>query len=229
MGKRMKKMVAVLFCLALIAGCFMPSQTVKADGGDLLLSYAKNITLSRKGNTDEDYYYMDLPVKGEIKKITAKSSNSKVIKVEKGSFFFHAKKTGKAKVTYKVKLTNGKTKKYVSNIKVVKYKNPFKSLKLDSKNYAKKFNKKTGKTEGISYSTKKKSVKISIKAASGCKIKSIKRCQYSSTGKETWSKVKNNTSVKLIKGAAIIQIKMYNKNTKATDKFDIYVYNGELM
>lgn len=107
-------------------------------------------------------------------KITkAKSSNKKVatVKVGKtdGQYFLTVKekKPGTTKITFKV---DGK--KRTVKLVLTKYENPVKSLKIGSKQMAKKYNSYRYRADGdTSYSIAGK--KIAVKAAPGWKLKAI--------------------------------------------------------
>ena len=123
-----------------------------------------------KGN----YYTAIVRDSGKITHL--KSSNKKVASAtwEKGDGYLDAKyyinikakKSGKATISYK---QHGKTKKFT--VKVFKYKNPAKKLKVGKKNYARYF--KNGSclyNGGLEVWGKKK---ISVKAATGWWVKGI--------------------------------------------------------
>ena len=103
--------------------------------------------------------------KSDVTKV--KSSNKSVVKVEvfdnNGTVYvgLQPKKIGKATVTFKYKL-KGKTYSAKVKVKVVKYTNALKSLKIGSTEYASRFNK-----EDYIFLDKKLSGKLNIKLKSG--------------------------------------------------------------
>lgn len=207
-----KKILTLITVITLTATCLSPAMTAHADGGQEI-PYSKNLTLSVKKNI-WDYYVFKLDkYYSKAKKITVKSSNERVVKFV-NNYSFTPKKPGTAKLYISMKI-NGKTKKFVSKIKVVKYKNPVKSFKVGSKNIASKYKKNTY----WSLRTQSSKPKISIKPASGRKIKSIACYTYRANGMPKVKKIKNNS--KLSKNVNYITVKMYNKKTKLTESLNL--------
>ena len=110
----------------------LQGEVAHADGAaSSVIKPAKKITLFKVSNGEKDSCYID---GGNV--ISVKSSKKKVISAMKGTpALLWVKKTGKTKLTIKMK-KNGKVRKYKCKVKVVKYKNPIKSLTIGSQNHA---------------------------------------------------------------------------------------------
>ena len=125
--------LAAMLCLMMGAG------TAWAGGGKDIAKFKGKVvtTIVHKGDPEA---YGDY--KGGKKVTAVKSSNKKVatVKIVDGGSYNYIlitkKKAGTTKITYKLA---GKTK--TVTFKVYKWKNPVKTLKLGSKNYASKFKK----------------------------------------------------------------------------------------
>lgn len=220
MKKEMKNVLPVLFGLVLIVSCLIPAGTVKA-GGAALVPYSKNVTVAKYENSagyTNVYLALLDKVAGSYEKVTTKSSNPKVVKIDnKNDTAFEVRKTGKSKLTFTVNKANGKTKRYTMNVTVVKYKNPVKSLKVGSVNVAKKYQK----APFANCKIKAKTVRISVKPASGWTVKSIQYGRYDG-GEYKFRNIKNNTKVTLGEWAGF-SINMYNKKTKRTEALDLSI------
>lgn len=127
-------------------------------------------------------------------KITnVKSSNSKIVKVNKNtyedengkkqtSFSIYGRKAGKAKLTINFK-DGSKTKKIRKTVKVKKYPNQIKSLKINGNKVNLKGDKRYNYYNTSKY--KKKSAKIQLKLKKGWRISNISGNYYNyKTGKE---------------------------------------------
>ena len=134
-----------------------------------------------------------------------KSSNEKVLTLQKtkrnGMVWVTAKikKTGKATVSFK---SNDEQEKFT--VYVVKYANPFKSLKIGNKNYASKF-KKSFAYHKIPLGTSGK-LKFSIKK--GWKLVNIYKMNTSTAA--VAKKIKKGSKVKFAK-KDVIEIDLKNK------------------
>lgn len=223
MKKKIKRMTVVILSVIVLAGCLVPMQIAYAADGDSAIGipYSKNMTVSKN---NYGYYIMSGKNLGYGEIISIKSSNKKVITpMDDPDIYdaewtdsFDTKKTGTAKLTITVKKKSGKTQKYISKVKVVKYKNPAKQVKLSSKNLAFRFNRESY----TNYTTKKKREKISVQAKSGWKVKEIKYNYYNKKGKFITKTVKNKDYIKYQKWGTI-SITMYKKNTKQTENLII--------
>lgn len=159
-------------CVATLLLCSVVGRVAYADWS--MIQPAEEITVLRGERT----YYLDFSSTGlefDIPKgsvTNLKVSNKKAVDVfyQKGFDFLYLylAKPGKCTVSYKYC-----GKRYKASLTIKKWKNPFKKLKIGSKNCAKGFNK-----EYVSY-VKWKSAKgkaLNIKPAKGWRIKDIK-CQ----------------------------------------------------
>ena len=102
------------------------------------------------------------------------------------------KKPGKTTVTFNVKY-KGKTVKAKTKVEIRKYVNPFKSLKIGSKNYASKF-----KENPYCTLTKTAKGKMTIKLKSGYKIKGIST--YNGNDGSGYKILKNKKNITIKKG-----------------------------
>lgn len=223
MKKQMKKITAMVLGLILFAGCMSPAQlTHAADGYSAIgIPYSKNMTISKN---NYGYYIMSGKNLGYGEIMSIKSSNRKVIRpMDNADIYdaiwqdsFDTRKTGKAKLTITVKKKNGKTRKYISKVNVVKYKNPAKKIQLGSRNLTSKFNK-----DVYTYDkTNKKKEKISVQAKPGWKVKAINYSYRNKKGKYITTTVKNKDYIRYHKWGTI-SISMYKKSTKQTEKLMI--------
>ncbi|MDO4555166.1 MAG: hypothetical protein Q4B70_08500 [Lachnospiraceae bacterium] len=130
--------------------------------------FKKTVTLT-KDNKKEGIYYSFTDIENaSYENVKVTSSKKSVATVKKDyldmEFRVYPKKTGTTKITWTA--TDPKTNKQLKRtgtIKVVKYENPFSSLKIESKNYASKAKKdysvaniKTNKTKlKLNYKLKK--------------------------------------------------------------------------
>lgn len=204
--------LAAMLCLTMGAG------TAWAGGGKDISAFKGKVTsvYMKKGDLDAygDYKNYDK----NPKKITAvKSSNKKVATAKVVSFSYDGgsfsyilitkKKAGTTKITYTMA---GKTK--TVTYRVVKWKNPVKTFKVGSKNYASKFKKKasvpgTGDLVGQT---------VKVKAAKGWKVQKI--YVYTDTG--SVKNVKNGK--KLPSGTHQVMVQLKNKSTKAVEVVTVY-------
>lgn len=224
MRKQMKKIITVLLGLVLFAGCLLPAQSSRAADGysTIGIPYSRSMTISKNNS---GYYIMTGKNLGNGEIISIKSSNRKVITpMDNADIYdavwadsFDTKKTGSAKLTITVKKKNGKTQNYVAKVKVVKYSNPVKQVKLGSKNLTSKF----GKGAGIYVSPKKDREKISVQAKSGWKVKNIGYTYYKG-GKWKTRTIHNKDYIKYEDGGTIT-ISMYKKKTKQIEQITIGV------
>ncbi|MBQ6440343.1 MAG: hypothetical protein IJJ06_09515 [Mogibacterium sp.] len=127
---------------------------------------------------------------------------------EKG-FLLHAKKAGKAKITVKYKKPSGKTGTLKKTIRVKKYPNEIKSLKVNGKTVKVSKNKFYYAKE-----TSKKNVTVKMALNDGWKISDVSGYKYTKSGKRSTVKV---TKSMIKKGKSISFPKKY-KNMY------IYVY-----
>ena len=146
MSKTIKKVLMVLMAIMLAIPVLTITEVEAAT------PKAKGVKIISAGSSYE--LEIKLPKKlkqKQVKMSKSKSSNEKVISVPVGyynsktgiySISGYSLKSGKAKISFNLKVKN-KTYKYSMTITAKKYVNPFKSFKLDKKEFAAKFNKKT--------------------------------------------------------------------------------------
>ena len=148
-----------------------------------------------------------------------KSSNTKVLTVKKidnySGIMITPKKAGKSTITFKA--TKGsKTYSYKCVVKVMKYENPVKTLKIGSKNYASKFSK----MDYIDLDGKKNyEGKLSIKTNKNWKVTYI--LIYDAKTDKV-KEYKNNKKIKLKKNQSLY---IYFTNTKNDNHSCISILN----
>lgn len=154
MKKITKKALSLFIAMIVLAAslCIYPTDTVQA-------ATIPSITITRNGQSiglvyskfDMDNY--TLKVKGTTVTSCVSSSPSvaRATKLKTG-WGFSPRKVGTTRFTLKCK--NGK--KYVVKLQIFKYSNPFKAIKIGSKNYASTFKSNDGMMMRMTYSTPKK-------------------------------------------------------------------------
>lgn len=187
----MKRKVSLLSMLVLLCALFFMAPKVEAATNPLAGMPKKVSYVMGNASTGTGCDYFTPEYKSKVK-ITAKSTNTKVVKVKGYSFenegkYFAGYETtavgpGKAKINITVKV-GGKTYKKTLAYTCYAYKNPFKTLKIGSKSYQSKFKK----------------------------IGSIKLSQKQLAGKLTW---------KLQSGFSMTEAQAYYQKKKADGTFD---------
>lgn len=224
----MKKRARVLSMFLTFAMVFtmliIPSvDRVKADGFKDI-KYASSIVIS-KGVPS---VYVDLGKRwNQNKKLTVKSSNNKVVKaLDTGYPVLDLMKAGKATVTFK---TGGKT--YKMKFKVLAYKNPLKTFKVEGESLAGKFKKYS--RSSLTYTDD--TAKIQVAPNKGWKLKSIKYKAYKfdpeTESLKSYSKtIKNKKSVTFKDNSWFSQyiiITMYNSSKRLTETMELNVDRGQ--
>ena len=194
------------------------------------VKYAKKITLISKGYKDASNrpYLLDMgsKVKG-AKKVTIDIKGSGVYGDATENAYtggydinLYAHASGKAKLAVKV-TKGGKVKTYKATIKVVDYKNPVKSLKIGSKNYAGKF-KKYKLIKGIKFPSKKG--KLTVTPAKNWKVKEIEVIGTTKDGSKdiTVKKVKKYDLSKFTTLSGVF-VTLTNKKTKAVEQVRLQI------
>lgn len=210
--------------------------TYPAESG--IVQYEKGktavITLGGK-DSSANWYSVQVGKKPIYEGITIKSSNQKVIQTEKdGLFWIKVKKAGTSKLTILI-TKSGKTQKYIMNVKVVKYVNPFKTISVNNKNIKSQLNIPEGwgvhyKVTGNKFvfkSTLEKNWKIIKLGYSTKKYDSQKKTYiYSTTKTRTGNKATSFTvSLKNNQTIASVSALVYNTQTKASEA--IFLGPGE--
>lgn len=206
-------LMGVVATFALLAAVLMLPVTALADSFGML-DYSSKITVSKS----EMPYIVEMGKKAKgATKVTVKSSKKSVVAaaVEQAWYsdgtevslpIITAKKAGVAHVTIKV-TKGGKTKTYKMKVTVIKYKNPLKKLKLGNATLTKKFKKSTYYSLNITAKQK-----LTVKAASGWKVKSI-RYSYYNPAKNAFvsKKIKSGGYVPYRKDGLNVTIELLNK------------------
>lgn len=229
MKKNVSRILSMMMAFAVAFSLIIIPQTaaVHADDFGVKVEYTTKTATLATGN-----YYVDFGKKfNENKdKIRVKSSNKSVAAVEKDYPTFELKKPGKATLTFVVTKKSGSKKTYKMTIKAVKYQNPFKSVKIGSKEYRSKFKK------DVFYELEKGSgkYKVAITPAKGWKVESIIHAWYRTdkNGELDYNnlvekKVKNKSKISITKGKSIswVSIVMYNKKTGCKEMIEFTFYN----
>ncbi len=132
-----------------------------------------------------------------IKFTNLKSSNRKVVTVSTRKagkqyfIIFNIKKVGKATVSFNAKC-NGHTYSYMTNVRVWKYKNPVKTLKIGKKSFASRFNN----FPNYEYKGKKLSGKIKLTLNNGWKLVSVNIYSTTSSSSKKYSSLPSSVSIK---------------------------------
>lgn len=204
MKSRRQKILSVVLALAVFAGCLAPSVDVKASGNAMPIPYQKSITISKGG-----FFEIDMGKKVTGYMVKGISTDNKKVLSPIASYnecgpVIQGLKKGSATLTIRSK-KGGRWKNYSIKVKVVAYKNPVKNIKIGSKTLTSRFKKADA---NVVYKPKAKSEKISVKPASGWKVKSI---AYQYLGKA--KKIKNNKNVTYKDGGSLV-VTLYKKKTK---------------
>ena len=211
--------MATVVILALVLSATMGVNQAYAVSGNLN-SFKGKVALSHYKGDEAIYYFPSVksgntyvPTTEEVSDAT--SSNKKVAKVKivKSSYYYNLVVTkkgyGKTKITYKC---DGKTYNVV--LKVYKYKNPLKSLKIGSRQFATYFKKKPATSASKAQKVQSTKGKLVVKAAKGWKAQEILvLCQ--DTGK--CKKVKSSYRIK--DNECLRSITMVHKKTGVVENF----------
>lgn len=204
--------VAAVVAAILAAGLFSGVGEAWANPRDIAsLKGTVKVSMYKTGKTYITYGYA-----GNSAIKSAKSSNKKVatVKADNSSLKYgysqlavSLKKAGSTKLTFKYK-----GKKHVVKYKVYKYKNPVKTFKVGTKNYASGFRSTPDCSPArVVYG------KVKVKPASGWKLKGISACLEKGGVKA----VKNGYKIK--KGAlSNMWATLVNKKTGLEQSVDLY-------
>lgn len=194
MKKILKSSSKAAKCLALIVmvcALVLPAVNVYAYADDPVLPKSDSIYLYKDKN--ENSYDYKIPKKV----ISVKSSNKSVATIKKIANNYVrvvAKKQGTTTL-----VVNAKGTTYQCKLNVVKYKNPFKTVKVGGTNFTSKFNKVT--SDDYDFKSLKKKMKISVKCNSGFTSLKIKKMDGSTFKIKA---CKNNSTIKFNEGDIII-------------------------
>lgn len=199
-------MLVFLFALMIA-----PVKNVKADDTVSVKNGFKQTVVYSKTDKKWGYNYCVTSVPDNAKKCKVTSSKKSVGTVENygyGVFNFMPKKEGKTTITI-TGVVNGKTKKWKGTIRVVKFQQPFKVLKINGKSYLKKIK---GSNNYCEMKTGKDKIRIDYKLQPGWKVvESYVNDEKVKSGK-TYSKDENGSMV----------IYMTLKNRKRGEKIFFY-------
>lgn len=219
MKNKKQKMMGIVLMLFLGFAVVFPSMKVRAMGViDIKKNFKQTVTYSASDKKNGYLLgtYNVLPQNAKkIKVISSKKSvaNIKKQKVQGGPpiFFLMPKKTGTTKVTVSA-IVGKKTVKYTGTVKIINFKNPFKSLKINGKSYL----KQVKGSENLIH-IKKSKVKLNYKLKPGWEIdlKSIYGFKQTS--------VKNNQTYTLKKDAFAAHITIQVKNKKTGEKISVII------
>lgn len=138
MKKGKKRLTILGLIMAMLIGVISyPALDVKAE--EIYVKNGNKITLIKSAQ-DKLYTLYFTDVHGTVTKVKASSSKKSVATVEYfgyGLFYVRPKKAGSTKITINV-IADGKKVTRKCTVKIVNFKQPFKSLKINGKSYTKK-------------------------------------------------------------------------------------------
>ncbi|MDO4557145.1 MAG: hypothetical protein Q4B70_18700 [Lachnospiraceae bacterium] len=216
------------FAFAMIEAIGFTGTEVKAGGGFGVTNKFKETVTLTKDNKGYGVAFDLVDVSnGSYKNIKVTSSKKSVATIEKGGLneeiIVYPKKAGTTKITWTA--TDEKTNKEVKQtgtIKVVKFENPFSTLKIADKNYASKVKKDLSV---ISTKTGKTKLKLKYKLKKNWKLD--KNGSYfstydTSTGKSKIQSIKTGKTYTIKKNSwTSFQITLKNTKTGASACFTI--------
>lgn len=227
--------------MALFMVCLFPQICAKADFQKTTVknNFTKVLIYSGKyADPVTEPWVFDVNNLVKMKKVTVSSSQKSVVTVKKltdntGAFGGTAgetacwclqaepRKAGTSKITIECTNARGKKVTYKGTIKVVKFVNPFKTLKIDGKSYLSKIK---GDNCDIKVKSKAKKFKLNFKLKSGWKLIGTPKFEYfSDSGYKSVGAFKNGKTYKLNKGDTYVALDLKNSKTKAVEKIYITV------
>ena len=218
MSKIIKKIVIVVMALVLVLPAF-PAIDVEATSAKPKFPTKMTVIYYPK-NKSRNYVLRTIGTNSSVIS-NVKSSNKKVLRGKGGNMLgLDLRKAGKATVTFDA-LVSGKTYKYKSVVNVVKYENPFKTLKIGSKNYASKF--KNGEVNNWAESSKGTlKGKLNIVPKKNWKIQSINYFERAVGQQGRWKKIKKGAKINLTaKRGNRVSIVMKNRKTGIEHRISI--------
>lgn len=215
--KRMKtkilKFMAVLFLVLLIC----PSMTAKAEQDNeywISSKKFKETVYMPIGSQKKEGIMIHPALPSNAKKLKVSVSNKKIAKAKisssTGVLTLYPKKTGTVKVTITGR-SNGKKFTRKGTIKLVKFENPFKTLKIGGKSYRNKITMRDN--QDVFDVSGKTSMKINYKLKSGWKFISTSVSIEDENGNVKNWKVKNGKTYSWPRGN-YMQVHMILKNKK---------------
>lgn len=209
--RSMRKMILGMVMVLFLSVFAYPS-TSRADFTFNVKNGFKKTVTYTSTDKKEGYYFSISKIPYSAKKVKVSLSKKSVGRVKSyggGDFVFYPKKTGTTKVTVTA-VVKGKKVNCRGTIQVVKFKKPFKSLKVDGKNYVGKVKSSAGNFIGIK--TDKSKVNVGFSLNSEWKVSKI-----TIDGK----KMKTRRSYTLKKGK-YMEIIVQNKKSKVEVAVGIY-------
>ena len=211
-GKKSIFLAMLLMMIVVLA----PGNKVQA--ASKLLKWKKSYTMALCKDKSYNWQYLELSnsskVSGKIQVLSMQSSKPKVVSISKrfswdgfSCFEITAKKAGTSKITVKF-LLDGKTYTYKTKIKVVKYKNPFSSLKIGDTELAAELNTKNA----CNYQAA--SGVLNYKLNKGWKVKKIAYYTIRNFKYVQTKTVSNNQKINT--DGFMIEFKCYHKGSKKT-------------
>ncbi|MGN1167442.1 MAG: hypothetical protein ACI4S2_13560 [Lachnospiraceae bacterium] len=212
--RRMKTKILELMTVLFLVLLICPAMTAKADDNEYWISKRnfKETVYMPIGNQKKDGICMHLNLPANSKNYKVSVNNKKLLKakMQYGVLVLYPKKTGTVKVTVTA-VSNGKKVKSKGTIKLVKYENPFKTLKIGGKSYRKKITMRCIH-DGFNIANKT-SMKINYKLKSGWKFVSKDVAIEDEEGNvKSWN-IKNGKTYTWPKGNDM-QVYMILKNKK---------------
>ena len=187
------------------------------NGGWSADEFPSVVITSPRDRKNNNYYLGTVFGAGENYKVTSsKPSVGKVKKYSSEQFFFYPKKAGKTqiKITGVVK---GKKRTWKKVVKVVKFSQPFQSLKIDGKSYQKKVK---GRYAYIGYNSEKSKAKLTYKLKKGWKVKGV----YSDDLCLQRLKTKKSYTIRKEEGYRYNTIYLVLKHKKTGAEIEVNVY-----
>ena len=223
MKKNLTRVITSILAFVMVLTMGLTGSTVTAEAATKVGFYSGNPKVITYSTTDNySSYYTYLYIDGVSKKSDIKSlkSSNKNIKVEATTY-------GSIKVTFRDKTASttisckAKGKKISTTLKIKKYSNPCKTIKLGSTNFTSKFK------NNWDYKQKKtfKNQKLNVQMNKNWKITSIVVSNSSGYTRYTVNSSKFNKKVSLKGSYSYIDINCYNSKTKCYETLTLWRVN----
>ena len=207
--------IAVVFCLTTFAMTGFSVDKAYAEEYEYefpdttyVVLYPKDASRSKTWLPDDWWVDIDMETVTYSKEGIAELVKNAYIDEDDGTveYYYHLQglKVGTTVLTFQVRLGEGPWEEKIMTVNVVKYVNPFKTLKVGKKSYVKKFNSK------VEYKTSKKvSGKLVITPKKGWQLIELRKYIHK---KSQYINIKNKKKVKLAKKDDL-QIRLWKKGT----------------
>lgn len=204
--KRSRMIVIMALFLSVWMGMTAPAKTIKTNVTRFMLKNGKLVESSRDA-------YFSLTEGGISHVSKAKSSNTKVATVRAKDAFatIRFKKPGKAVISLTATRFNQPGVKYIFNVNVLRYTNPFKVLKVGENSIAAAFDKKMFSEMPLNG----KSGQLEFALRKGWKLKRVNL--YPDGDTEEPLKVYNNSQIAFTGEGGELEFEL--QNTKVKEKF----------